>query len=286
MKMRALAFALPFLVIGAAQADEPRLAPQVGAKLTYRLIAKTTNNSGRTSASGQVYTYTITSSDGAVAEATIKLDAMLYPCRNRADDPFCARVLNAPGAEADGEMVRVPLPEALSESLGKDSAFRVRYLIVERRVAALPALNVGGGANDPLFNPADPMTTTNAMDCESDALKDLPPIGDAQHVALSCRASVSRSGGTTAAGAPATSTEPVTLDIFDFGLGEIQLPSGTWSVRRLKVDIVPKSGAQTIEGETRFSEKLGVAVKTHWTATSGNNDSIIDLDSELIDAKP
>lgn len=283
--MRALALALPLLIVSAALADEPRLAPQVGARLTYRLIAKTTNNAGTTGLSGQIYTYTITSSDGAVASATIRLDAMLYPCRDRQDDPFCARVLKAPGAAPDGDMVRVPIPAALSEELGKTTAFRVRYLIIEQRVAALPVLNIDGGANDPLFNPNDPMITTNAMDCDSEALKNLPPAGDAQHVALSCRATVSRSGGSSVVGAPATSTEAITLDIFDFGLGQVQLPSGSWDVRRLKLNIVPKSGAQTMEGETRFSEKLGVAVKTHWTITP-NKDTLIDLDSELIEAKP
>ena len=284
--MRAPALALSLVIVGPALADAPRLAPQVGAKLTYRLIAKTTNNAGKTGVSGQIYTYTVTSSDGGVAEATIKLDAMLYPCRDRQEDPLCARVLKAPGAEPDGDMVRVPIPATLSEDLGKGSAFRVRYLVVERRVAALPMLNLGGGADDPLFNPSDPMTTTNAMDCDAEALKNLPPTGDAQHVALPCRATVSRSGGSPSLGAPATTTEAITLDIFDFGLGQVKLPSGSWDVRRLKLDIVPKSGAQTMEGETRFSEKLGVAVKTHWTITSANKDTLIEVDSELIEAKP
>jgi hypothetical protein len=282
--MRVLCFALPLLaIVATAKADDARLVPAAGAKLTYRLIATTTTNAGKTSVSGQIYTYSFTSSDGVVAEATIRLDAMLFDCQGRDDEPFCARILKAPGARADGHLVLVPVPDNLSENLAKATDFKVRYFIVEKRVSSLPAVS---GADDALFIAEDPLVTTNVMDCDEEALSSLPPKGDAQHATLSCRTSFARSGWAALGRMPATSTDATKLDVVDFGMSPIALPSGTWDTRRLKLNLVSKSGAQNMEGETRFSEKLGVAVKTRWTFAPPSGDSMTEFDSELIAATP
>lgn len=284
--MRFMPFALPLLAIAAtAHAEEARLAPAAGAKLTYRLVA-TTTSAEKTIVSGQIYTYSFTSSDGVVAEATIKLDAMLFDCNGREQEPFCGRVLKAPGARADGKLTLVPIPDDLGAALAKNTAFKVRYFIVEKRVISLPAVSGGADDADPLFNADDPLVTTNVMDCDYDALSSLPPTGAAQHATLSCRTSFERTGWAMYGRKPATSTDTTKLDVIDFGVSQITLPSGTWDVRRLKLGLTSNSGAQDMEGETRFSEKLGVAVKTRWTVAPKDGQSFTEFDSELIAASP
>jgi hypothetical protein len=282
--MRALFLVLSLLLAAAetAQADEARLAPAAGSKLTYRMTAKTTTSAGRTTVSGQVYTYTFSSSDGVAAEGTIKLDAMLFDCKGRDEEPFCGRVLKAPGARADGDLILVPVPDDLAQSLAKDSVFKVRYFVVEKRVSALPALTGG----DALFNAEDPLVTTNVMDCDPESLLALPPKGDAQHATLTCRTTFSRSGWAAQGTKPATSTDATKLDVVDFGVSSIALPSGTWDARRLKLSLTSNSGAQNMEGESRFSERLGVAVQTRWTAASPNGETMTEFVSELIATSP
>jgi hypothetical protein len=282
MRLSFLVLPLLLAIVGTARADEARLAPAAGSKLTYRMTAKTTSSAGRTTVTGQVYTYTFGSSDGVVAEGTIKLDAMLFDCKGRDDEPFCGRVLKAPGARADGDLILVPVPDGLAQSLAKDSVFKVRYFIVEKRVSALPALTGG----DALFNGEDPLVTTNVMDCDLEPLNALPPKGDAQHAALSCRTTFSRSGWAAQGSKPATSTDATKLDVVDFGVNSISLPSGTWDARRLKLSLTSNSGAQNMDGEARFSEKLGVAVQTRWVAASPNGESMSEFTSELIAASP
>jgi hypothetical protein len=281
--MRLLFLALSLLVAEAARADEARLAPAAGSKLTYRMVAKTTTSAGRTTISGQVYTYAFGSSDGLAAEATIKLDAMLFDCKGRDGEPFCGHVLRTPGAKADGDLILVPVPDDLAQSLAKDSDFKVRYFVVEKRVSALPAVT---GAGDALFSGEDPLVTTNVMDCDPEPMNALPPKGDAQHATLSCRAAFSRSGWAAQGGKPATSTDAAKLDVVDFGVSPIALASGTWDARRLKLSLTSNSGAHNMEGEARFSEKLGAAVQTRWTAASPNGEAMTEFVSELIAASP
>jgi hypothetical protein len=280
-----LLFLVLFLAatVETTRADEARLAPAAGSKLTYRMIAKTTTSAGRTTISGRVYTYTFGSSDGVAAEGTIKLDAMLFDCKGRDDEPFCGRVLKAAGAKTDGDLVLVPVPDDLAQSLAKDSVFKVRYFVVEKRVSALPAVTSAG---DALFNGEDPLVTTNVMDCDPEPMNALPPRGDAQHATLACRAAFSRSGWAAQGSKPATSTDAVKLDVVDFGVSSIALPSGTWDARRLKLTLTSNSGANNMEGEARFSEKLGVAVQTRWTSASANGETMTEFVSELIAASP
>jgi hypothetical protein len=281
--MRFFLSVLPLLASVAAQADESRVAPMVGEKVTYRLVNTTTNSAGKTNTVGQVYSYTFTSSDGSVAEAAIKLEAMLFDCKGRDEDPLCGRVLRAPGAREDGGLILVPIPDDISASLAKDTDLKVRYFIVEKRVMSLPTV---GGAGDTFLSADDPLVLTNVMDCDEDALKTLPPKGDSQHATFACRTSFSRAGWSNLGQKPATSTDAVKLDVVDFGVSSITVPSGTWDARRLKMSIVSNTGAQTVDGETRFSEKLGVAVKTHWRTASANGELMTEADSELIAAMP
>ena len=283
MRRMFLGLSLLLATAATAQADEARMAPAAGSKLTYRMTAKTTTSAGRTTVTGQVYTYTFASSDGLAAEGTIKLDAMLFDCKGRDDEPFCGRVLKAPGARADGDLIRVPVPDDLARTLAKDSDFKVRYFVVEKRVSALPALT---GAGDALFNDQDLLVTTNVMDCDPEPLLALPPKGDAQHATLSCRTTFSRSGWIGQGSKPATSTDATKLDVIDFGVSSITLPSGTWDARRLKLSLISTSGAQSLEGEARFSEKLGVAVQTRWIAAAPNGETMTEFTSELIATSP
>jgi|SRR5579872_2669790 hypothetical protein len=281
--MRFLFSVLSLLASVAAQADESRLAPAVGEKLTYRLVTTTMSSAGKTTTVGQVYSYTVISSDGAVAEASIKLDAMLFDCKGREEDPLCAHVLRTPGAREDGGLILVPVPDDLSTTLAKDADLKVRYFIVEKRVISLPTISSAG---DTLLSADDPLVVTNVMDCDEEPLKTLPPNGDAQHATFSCRTTVTAIGWTNSGRKPASTTSAVTLDVVDFGVSSIKLPSGTWDARRLKMSIVSNSGAQNVDGETRFSEKLGVAVKTHWRTAAPNGETMTEADSELIAATP
>jgi hypothetical protein len=192
-------------------------------------------------------------------------------------------VLRAPDARDDGGLILIPVPDALSTSLAKDTDLKVRYFLVEKRVMSLPTV---GGSGDALLNADDPLVLTNVMDCDADALKTLPPKGDSQHAILSCRTTFSRAGWTNLGQKPATITDAAKLDVVDFGVSPITVPSGTWDTRRLKMSIVSDSGAPTMNGETHFSEKLGVAVKTHWSIASANGATMTESDSELIAATP
>ena len=272
---------LSLAFVASARAEEARLVPPVGAKLTYRLVTTTTRTSGEKIVAGQVYTYSITASDGLVAEGTVKLDAMLFPCKDKIGDPLCDRVLSAPGARPDGDTVLVPIPESLSPMLSKDTAFRLRYFVVEKRAAWLPATGVG----DQLFGPDDPLYIANEMDCDHDGVRSFWPVGSAQHVTLICTTKATRAGGSALGMKPISSTHGAKLDVVDLGLDKIDLPSGVWDVRRLKFSFVSSDGSPNVEGEGSFSEKLGIAVRTRLTQTLPSG-VVTETESKLIAVTP
>jgi hypothetical protein len=281
--MRRLFLALLSLAfVASARAEEARLVPPAGAKLTYRLVTTVTRKSGDKTVTGQVYTYSITASDGLVAEGTVKLDGMLFPCQGKAGDPLCDRVLSAPGARSDGDMVFVPIPESLNPLLSEDTAFRLRYFVVEKRAAWLPATGVG----DALFSPNDPLRMTNEMECDHDGLRSFRPIGSAQHVTLICTTSMTRAGGTALGMKPVSRTYGGKLDVVDLGPDKLDLPSGAWEIRRLKLSFFSLGdGVPNVEGEGSFSEKLGVAVRTRWTQTLPSG-VVSETESKLIAVEP
>jgi hypothetical protein len=278
---RLLLVLLSLAIVASARGEAARLAPPAGAKLTYRLITTTTRKGGDKTVAGQVHTDSIIASDGYLADGTITLDGMLFACKNKPGDPLCDRVLRAPGARADGEMIFVPIPAELNSILSKDTALRLRYFVVEKRVAWLPATGVG----DALFSPNDPLQMTNEMDCDHDGLRGFRPLGDARHVALICTMRMTRAGGAALGMKPVSSTQGAKLDVVDLGPDTIDLPSGVWEVRRLKLNFVTSDGGINAEGEASFSEKLGVAVRTRWTHTLPSG-TVSEAESELIAVSP
>jgi hypothetical protein len=281
MRRLFLAFlSLAFVV--SARAEEARLVPAAGAKLTYRLVTTATKKNGDKTITGQVYTYSITASDGLVAEGTVKLDGMLFPCQGEAGEPLCDRVLSAPGARPDGDMVFVPIPESLDPTLSKDTAFRLRYFVVEKRAAWLPTTGVG----DALFSADNPLRMTNDMDCDHDGLRNFRPIGGAQHVTLICTTTVTRAGGSALGMKPVSRTYGAKLDVVDLGPDKVDLPSGAWEVRRLKLSFVSSDDdVPNVEGEGSFSERLGIAVRTRWTQTLRSG-GVSETESKLIAFAP
>ena len=117
--MRSLACGLALLAAtGAAQADELRAAPAVGARLTYRLVS-TTKTLDKTFSAGSVHTYIVTKSDGKTAEGIIKPNAIILGCQGGASDLGCRDAAASPGAHWDGDLLTVPIESEAGDSLAK-----------------------------------------------------------------------------------------------------------------------------------------------------------------------
>src|SRR5579863_8658 len=159
----------------AAEADEARFAPAAGSALTYRSIT-TTKIRDRTITTGQIYTYQVASSDGTVAEGTIKPVALLFDCQGKDSEADCQRAKKAPNAHEENGMTVVPVPAEVADKLAAQSAFKLRAFIFELRKFANPFANPKT-AGDNVISADDPQVLTNAMQCDVDALAAFMPIG-------------------------------------------------------------------------------------------------------------
>ena len=281
--MRHLVYAATLLaVIGRAQADDTRVVPAVGTTLTYRMLAISTME-GRSSRFGQIYTHVVTSSDGATAAGFIKPLAMIWGCpASDATNP-CVTARKSPKARQEGDLVVVPVPAEISDSLAKQSAFKVHYFITELRKFAFPGTKDPDNPDERAMGPEPAYVLTNTMECDSTELQRFLPLGKTPQITLACKATLVRVPGAGSHVSPLEKNDAVSVEISDQGVGQITLPSGKWEARKFAIKVVPadssRGGAQS---EVQFSTKLGVPIKTHSIISNLSSHTVTETDSELI----
>jgi hypothetical protein len=129
--------------------------------------------------SGQVYTYLITAADGAAAEGTVTLTAMIYSCAESAPMTACGAALKTPGAKRDGDLVIVPVPDQLGGSHARHSSLKLRLFPVEERKAAIPALAPAETGDGARFGSDPAYVQVNALQCDPAVLQGFLPFGHA-----------------------------------------------------------------------------------------------------------
>jgi hypothetical protein len=135
-------------VIGVARADDSYTLPAVGAQLTFRLIS-TTKLADQSVTTGQIYTYTITSISGVNSEGTIRPVALIYGCAEADTRKDCVAAGKMTGVKRDGDLLTVPVPDGIADTLVKESGYKGRYFLVEERNFPMPGPK----------NPDDPTST-------------------------------------------------------------------------------------------------------------------------------
>jgi hypothetical protein len=270
--IRALAGAIALLAAtGAAHADEVRTVPAAGIKLTYRLITTTTKAPDITLTTGQIYTYTVTKSDGTTAEGVIKPNAIVIFCKGGASDRFCDEPAARPGAHFDGDLLTVPVDSDSGDALSTHSAFKLNHLLMLSRVYPVPSSRDPKADNHD-FGPEPGYTITGTLQCDDPAkLDDVLPFGKAQRVTLTCETGFERSVSRDGRRLPLSTHDTVTMEIIYTGSGWVTVPSGSWQVQKYTSTTTPKeAGHQSSESEPLFSEsetlfstQLGILVRSH-----------------------
>ena len=269
---------------GAARADDARIVPSIGAKLTYRMVS-TTKTPTRTTSAGGVYTYIVTASDGTHAEGIIKPEAMIIHCDGGAAG--CGSLSEVPNAHFDGELLTVPIAGDIGDALAKQSAFKYSDFIQTLRKFPVP------GPRDPKngtladVGPEPIFVLTNTFQCDLSGLPAFLPFGKAPHVALPCETLFERTASRDGRLPAQTIRNKVSLDISYTGNGWVTLPSGNWQVHKLAVKMVPADSSNTAtEGENLFSTQLGALVKLHAVATTPSAHSTTEISTDLISVAP
>ncbi|MBV9965393.1 MAG: hypothetical protein JO008_06835, partial [Alphaproteobacteria bacterium] len=173
-------------VLAAARADDGYKAPPVGAALTYRMIS-TTKSGDQTITSGQVYTYTITAVDGTRTEGTIRPAALIYGCAANDVRQDCVAAGHLAGATRDGDLLTVPVPDAIADSLAKQSRYEGRSFIVAERTFPMPGAKNPDDPDNAEFGDTPIFVMSTRLDCDDASLKDLAPTGKEQKVTLNCQ---------------------------------------------------------------------------------------------------
>ena len=84
-----------------------------------------------------------------------------------------------------------------------------------------------------------------------------------------------------------TSRDKLSIDINYTGDDWVTLPSGNWEVKKLTFKMTPEDPARIAsEGESLFSPRLGVIVKTHRTGENASAQSSSETTTELISVEP
>jgi hypothetical protein len=289
--VRAVASAIALLAATvAAHADEVRVAPAAGVKLTYRLVATTTTTPDKprwpgqlfTLTTGRIYTYIVSQSDGTTAEGVIKPNAVIIYCKGGASDHFCDEPAARPGAHFDGDLLTVPVDSDSGDALSTHSSFKLSHFLTLSRVYPMPSSRDPKADNHD-FGPEPNYTITNTMQCDDMAkLDDLAPFGKAERVTLTCETGFERSPSRDGSLPPASNHERSTMEISHTGSGWVTVPSGSWQVEKYTTTMTREAGHESSESEALFSTRLGMPVRSHLVGRAPASEATTENTIELI----
>ena len=285
--MRRLLCALAFVAAaGLARADEPRTAPAVGTKLTYRLIS-VTKTPQKTVSVGQVYTYIPLSSDGTTAEGVIKPVAMIMPCDKGPGDLACEDSAKTPGAHYDGDMLTVPIADDSGAGLATHSYFKLVHFILVSRKFPIPASRDPKDYNLRDFGPDPAYMLINEQHCDLSGLEDFLPFGKSPSITLPCETMFTRSASRDGRLPEMIVKDTVSEEVSYLGRGWVTVPSGSWQVEKLTTTITPKDPSHpTSVNEILFSTQLGAIVRSHTVGRNPIAPSTTESTVELVSVGP
>lgn len=286
--MRGLLAATACILVaaGVARADDAYTLPAVGAQLTYRLVS-TTKIRDHTITTGQIYTYTVTATNGADSEGTIRPVALIYGCPEGDARKDCVLAAKMAGAKRDGDLLTVPVPDGIAESLIKDSDYKGHYFMVEDRTFPMPGPKDPDDPNNTEFGDAPIFVLANQLKCDYGSLQGFFPLGKTKLLTLTCRNVFSRSHSRIAGVSDQTQEEPLSVELSYVGADKLTLPSGEWDVQKVAIKYKPDDPAHpAAEGESDVADKLGVTVKSHTLVTNAATSLSSESTSELIAYKP
>jgi len=287
--MRALMGALSLLAaISAARADDAYTLPAVGAQLTFRIISTSKIGDHTTTTTGQIYTYTITAVNGSDIEGTIRPLAMISSCPQGSDPrEDCIKIAKMAGAKRDGDLLTVPVPDAIAGALSKLSSYKGHYFMVEERIFAVPGPKDSADPNDVEFGDEPLFVLTNQLNCDYRPLAGFFPIGKTPLLSLDCHNVFSRTRSRIAPMNDRTQDEPMAVQLSPLGADKLSLPSGDWDVQKVAIKYVPTDPSHpTAEGESDVATKLGITVKSHSMVSNKATNLTVESTSEMIAYKP
>jgi hypothetical protein len=282
---RALAAIGLAAAVSAAQADEPRTVPAIDTKLTYRLVSST-KTADKTITTGEIYTYVVTASDNRTAEGIIKPTAMILHC-TKDSDILCEYSAKAPGAHYDGDMLTVPITSDSSDSLAKQSYFKLVHFLTVSRKFPVPASRDSKDASFREYGPDPVFVLTNAEQCDPAGLEGFLPFGKSPKVTLSCETTFERTASPDGRIPASSEHDTVAIEIAYAGNGWITVPSGSWQVHKLATKMTPKDpGRPASESEILFSTQLGALVRSHTIGRNPSGQSMTENTVELVSVAP
>ena len=285
--MRALLGAVGILAAtGVAHADDSYTLPAVGAQLTFRLIS-TTKIADHTITAGQIYTYTITSISGANTEGTIRPVALIYGCPEGDTRKECVAAGKMTDTKRDGDLLTVPVPDSVAESLAKESGYKGRYFMVEDRTFPMPGPKDFDDPNNTEFGDAPLFVLSNQLKCDYEPLSNFFPLGKTPQLTLTCHNVFSRTRSRIAGISDQSQEEPLSVALSYLGADKLSLPSGEWDVQKVGIRYVPDDPSHpSAEGESDVAVKLGLTVKSHTLVTNKAANLTSESTSEMIAYKP
>ena len=270
---------------GVARADDAYVLPPVGAQLTYRLVSTTkVADKSISITSGQVYTYIVAAADGSTVTGAIRPVALIYGCLASATDKDCAFASKVAGVKRDGDLITLPLPDAIADGLAKESGFKLRYFVNEERKFPMPGAKNPDDPSDAEFGITPLFVLSNSLICDFEQLRSFLPFGKTPHLALPCHSVFSRTHSRI--GTDLTMPEEISLEFTYDGSGHLSLPSGDWDVEKIAIKFIPNDASRpTARSEVQVAPKLGVPVKTHTFVDNSTTHASTESDSELIAIK-
>ncbi len=285
--MRLCAALLALLAMGGiAHAGEARTEPAVGGKLTYRSVTTTTIPRA-TMTTGEVYTYIVTAADATSAEGIIKPRAVVIQCKEDGSDLACKSAAERPGAHFDSNLLTIPIADDVGDALAKQSAFKYAYFIQETRKFPVPGVRDPEHSDLGDIGPEPSVVLTNTYQCDFTRLAGFLTSGTTSQVTLPCERIFERTASRDGHRPALTIRDKVSVDISYNGDGWITLSSGNWEVKKLAFKMTPEDPSRIgSEGESLFSPRLGVIVKTHRTGENPSAHSKGENTTELISVEP
>jgi hypothetical protein len=236
---------------------------------------------------GQIYTYTITSISGVNSEGTIRPVALIYGCAEADTRKDCIAAGKMAGVKREGDLLTVPVPDSIADSLVKQSGYKGRYFLVEERNFPMPGPKNPDDPNDTEFGDTPLFMLSNQLKCDYEPLATFFPLGKIPQLTLSCRNVFSRTSSRVAGLGDQTQEEPLSVELSYIGAGKPSLPSGEWDVQKVAIKYIASDPSYpSAEGESDVAVKLGVTVKSHTLVTNKATNVTSESTSELIAYKP